>query len=345
MSTEIKEQEEMVIEIQEEEKQETNIEIHEEEKEIQEIVIETQEEEKEEEKTVIEIHDEEQQEKEEMVIEILEEKEETVIDIHDEEQQEKESESEQEKESEKESETDEETTTIEVLEELEEPEKQEISIIDAVVNTISKIEDTSIVLLREREVIQWLFGDLSFLPQIEKKNKSSDNKLYKVLEDDWGRIIMKKRRPDLKLDKQWTNKFGEHICEELMYLLHRKRTTIPKKKNGLQPDLETDSCMIECKAGTFYTAGTAAEKILGSPFKYAEVPDLYKKPLQIVCMGGAEKVCRESYGNLPGKKCTAQKQKVLDFFRELKIEYMGATNLLIQITQPPPLHHCTSYTE
>jgi hypothetical protein len=30
-------------------------------------------------------------------------------------------------------------------------------------------------------------------------------------------------------------------------------------------------------------------------------------------MGGAEKICRESYGNLPGQKCSAQKNKHLDF--------------------------------
>jgi hypothetical protein len=45
-------------------------------------------------------------------------------------------------------------------------------------------------------------------------------------------------------------------------------------------------------------------------------------------MGGAEKVCRESYGNLPGKKCSIQKKKFLDFFRENRIEYIGASDIL-----------------
>ena len=34
---------------------------------------------------------------------------------------------------------------------------------------ISKIENSNIILLRQPSVIQWLFGDLSFLPEIEKK--------------------------------------------------------------------------------------------------------------------------------------------------------------------------------
>lgn len=192
---------------------------------------------------------------------------------------------------------------------------------------VSQVQDTRIVLLRHKEVVQWLFGDLSFLPEIEKKNKTSDDEKYKLLEDAWGRNILKVRRPDLKLDKQWTMKFGEHVCEE-MYMLMGKDVTKPIKKNNYQPDSEVGDAILEAKAQTFYTGGTAGEKILGSPFKYSEIPELYGKPLKIVCMGGAEKVCRELYGNLPGTKCSPQKKKFLDFFRENGIEYVGATDIL-----------------
>jgi hypothetical protein len=185
----------------------------------------------------------------------------------------------------------------------------------------------NIKLVREKEVIQWLIGDLSFLPPIEKKNKTTDEAKLKVLEDKWGQEMLRMRRPDLKLDKQWTNKFGEHICEEL-YMLQGKVVSKPVKKEHFQPDSEIDIAILEAKAGTFFTSGTAGEKILGCPFKYAEIPELYSKPLKIVCMGGAEKVCRESYGNLPGTKCSAQKKKFLDFFRENKIEYIAASDIL-----------------
>ena len=133
--------------------------------------------------------------------------------------------------------------------------------------------------------------------------------------------MLKIRRPDLKLDKQWTNKFGEHICEEI-YSLLGKVVSKPVKKEHYQPDSEVDDAIVEAKAGTFHTGGTAGEKILGCPFKYAEIPDLYGKSLKILCMGGAEKICRESYGNLPGVKCSPQKKKFLDFFRENRIEYI-----------------------
>lgn len=186
----------------------------------------------------------------------------------------------------------------------------------------------NIVLLRQKTVIQWLFGDLSFLPAIEKKNKTADEAKYKVHEDKWGQDMVKLRRPDLKLDKQWTNKFGEHLAEEI-YTLRGKTVSKPVKKNHYQPDSEVEDAIVEAKAQTFYTSGTAGEKILGCPFKYAEIPDLYGKPLIILCMGGAEKVCKESYGNLPGAKCSPQKMKFLDFFRENRIEYVGASDVLM----------------
>jgi hypothetical protein len=192
---------------------------------------------------------------------------------------------------------------------------------------ISKIENPKIVLLRQEEVVEWLFGDLSFLPEIEKKNKTQDTKKLKIHEDNWGRAIMKLRRPDLSFDKQWTNKFGEYLAEEL-YTLLGKDVSIPVKKNCHQPDLEIDDFIVEAKSETYFTTGTAGEKILGCPFKYAEVPILYNKPLKIICIGGAEKVCIEEYGNLSDLKCTPQKKKFLDFFRENGIEYIGATDIL-----------------
>jgi len=45
------------------------------------------------------------------------------------------------------------------------------SVIDAVCHRIASTTDARIILLRNKEVIQWLFADLSFLPPIEKKTK------------------------------------------------------------------------------------------------------------------------------------------------------------------------------
>jgi hypothetical protein len=125
----------------------------------------------------------------------------------------------------------------------------------------------------------------------------------------------------------WTGIVGECICKEI-YTILGKTVTIPVKKEELEPDWEIDDAILEVKTQTFLTSGTAAEKIPGCPFKYADVPELYGKPLKIICFSGAERYSRECYGNLPGAKITRQKQKFLDFFRENQIEYIAATEIL-----------------
>ena len=196
---------------------------------------------------------------------------------------------------------------------------------------IAANQDPAINLLRIPEVVMWLFGDTSFLPAIESKNKSTDTPKLKALEDEWGRATLKTLRPDLRLDKQWTNKFGEHIASEICHLNGHRGGRKPRNINHFEPDWEVDEFMVEAKAGTFFTEGTAHEKVLGCPFKYADVPDLYGKPLKIICMGGAEKKCREQYGNLPGTKCTPRKQRYLEFVRESGIEFVAATDMIRRI--------------
>jgi hypothetical protein len=192
-----------------------------------------------------------------------------------------------------------------------------------------------VTLLREKTVVQWIFGDLSFLPPITSKNKTADTAVRKELEDAWGRDILKGRRPDLKLDKQWTNRFGEYIVKEIQYVLGKS----PKEPiiiQHLKPDLETETHIIEVKTQTFYTTGTAGEKVMGAPFKYAEVPTLYGKPLHIVCLGGIEAFGRTDYGFFPGPKCTPEKRRHLDNWKESRIEFLAATDLLLSLL--PPRH-------
>ena len=189
--------------------------------------------------------------------------------------------------------------------------------IENVFRKICNNKDPRIVLLRVPEVIMWIYGDTTFL---HEKTSEAENR--------WGRAVLKIRRPDLTLDKQWTNKFGEHICEEVQ-ILKGSTFSKPDKKEHMCPDLETPDSIIEVKTCTYFTTGTANEKILGTPFKYANVPVLYGKPLQIVCIGGAEKQCIESYGNLEGSdKCTGNKILLLEFFKSIKIEYIGLTTVL-----------------
>ena len=190
--------------------------------------------------------------------------------------------------------------------------------------------DERISLLKNKEVIRWLFHDTSFLPPTsgrtakERLNTNIEN------ENNWGRSVMRLRRPDLAFGNQWTGPFGEYLCEEI-YTLLGKECSVPENINGLEPDRQIDNNIIESKTQTYFTPGTAGEKILGVPFKYADVPELYVKPLIIVCIGRAEKLCRETYGILPGPSCTPKKQRFLDFYKQEGITFIGATDLLKQL--------------
>lgn len=199
---------------------------------------------------------------------------------------------------------------------------------------IASSNNYKINLLHNKEVIEWLFGNIEYLEKqitddIKTKGKRMD--ALKVLEDKWGQETLRIIRPDLKLDKQWTNRFGEYICQDL-YTLQGHTVTKPECKNHYQPDWMTQAEIVEAKAQTHFTSGTAGEKILGTPFKYAEVPRLYSKPLTIVCMGGAEAICRNSYGNLMGDKISSEKQQMLDFYKnDMHIQYIGATDILLNL--------------
>ena len=183
---------------------------------------------------------------------------------------------------------------------------------------IQKNTNQKIVLFRNSNVVNWIFGDLSFIIENIPKSK------YKEKEDEWGRNVLKTKRPDLVLDKQWTNKFGEHIIEEL-YMLINKPINKPNKINHLQPDLDSEDFIIEVKTQTYYTTGTASEKILGTPYKYADIPTLYNKPLKIVCIGGCEKALLD-FDVLNTN--SENKKKILECYSQLNIEFVSFKQLI-----------------
>ena len=64
-----------------------------------------------------------------------------------------------------------------------------------------------------------------------------------------------------------------------------------EKIQGVHPDWETEDAIWEVKTRNWSVPGTAGEKILGVPYKYSDVPELYGKPLKIVCVAYQEWEC------------------------------------------------------
>jgi hypothetical protein len=185
--------------------------------------------------------------------------------------------------------------------------------IDDILNYTNRIEN--IKLLKRRDIIQWLYGDLSFL----SNNKKDD-------EDKWGYELMSKIKKTS--NKQWTTNMGQMIGLELL-LLRDGSSNVPNKIKNYQPDAETPKIICEIKSRTYTTSGTAGEKILGVPLKYAELPTLYKKPVEILCIGYQEKEAKEKFGILKtSKNIISERTKILEFFKECKFSYIGATEIL-----------------
>lgn len=201
------------------------------------------------------------------------------------------------------------------------------SLDEEIYNKFSDIKDSRIILLRNKEIIKWLLNDLEFLEKLIPENTKKTPKILKEIEDKWGQDMLKLKRPDLKSSGQWTTCLGQHIVEEYYQLLNLV-VKKPEKIKNLEPDWETDLEILEVKTGTYYTTGTAHEKILGTPFKYCNVPVLYKKPLKIFCLANAEFVCKNNYGNIEGPKCDEIKKEFLHFFKEKGITYIAFSDLL-----------------
>ena len=94
--------------------------------------------------------------------------------------------------------------------------------------------------------------------------------------------------------------------------------------------METDDAIWEVKTRNWNTPGTAGEKVLGVPYKYSDIPRLYGKPLKIVLVAYQEHEFIYGHTKLFGD-ISPDKQKMLNFWKEMGIEYVKCTDLLKDI--------------
>jgi hypothetical protein len=125
---------------------------------------------------------------------------------------------------------------------------------------------------------------------------------------------------------QWTTLLGE----QLLFLVLEAMGENPRKpikKGGLEPDWETDNFIYEVKTSNWYVSGTAGEKVLGTWIKYQNVPELYVKPLRIVCIANQEYELEHGKTQYFGNNVTPKTQQVLDLARSWNTEYVRFSDL------------------
>jgi hypothetical protein len=172
-----------------------------------------------------------------------------------------------------------------------------------------------------KEIIEWTKTPITKTSLLN----TSNNKFLKKSaqkEKEWGNRMIKQ-----KDNNQWTTNLGE----SLVFRILKDKGKNPRRcerKNGYEPDIETDDAIYEVKTRNWSTPGTAGEKVYGTPFKYAEIPQIYKKPLKIVCVAYQEYELRNKNTPLIGDKVRETHRKILDFYKTFDIEIIGFSQLI-----------------
>ena len=125
--------------------------------------------------------------------------------------------------------------------------------------------------------------------------------------------------------KMWSSVLGEQVVKEILESRGEK-VWRPKTMEGCKPDWETEDNIYEVKTRNWTTTGTAGEKILGVPYKYANVPQLYNKPLKIVLVAYQEYEATIKFNIFnPNSK---QRQMQIDLWRMQGLEFVKCSELL-----------------
>lgn len=175
-------------------------------------------------------------------------------------------------------------------------------------------------------VIGWITGDEKWVNNMIR-SRTRSGKCYKDMEFEWGNKIANSKEKT----SQWTTIVGEMLVEVLL-ALQGLNVWKPVAIDGYKPDRETRNAIWEVKTRNWSTPGTAGEKILGSPFKYAKIPELYNKKLYIVLVGYQEYEAREHF-KIIGDNIPQEKREYIQFFKRNDIEFIPCSKLLCDLRQ------------
>ena len=173
-----------------------------------------------------------------------------------------------------------------------------------------------------KEQIYWALNKLEKPVPIKGIKKKDQKKEQKEKEKKWGNKMIGQED-----NGQWTTGCGEGLVKETLELRGEKpRKT--KKKGGFKPDWETDDYIYEVKTSNWCVGGTAGEKVLGTFIKYQNIPELFGKPLRIVCVANQEYELEFGKTQYFGENVKKKTKQALDLAKSWDIEYMRFSDLV-----------------
>ena len=131
---------------------------------------------------------------------------------------------------------------------------------------------------------------------------------------------------------QWTTILGERLVFDILKILGQNPRKVVKKE-GFEPDWETDKYMYEVKTSNWWVDGTAGEKVYGTFIKYQKIPELYGKPLRIVCLANQENELEFGKTKYFGEEVTEKTKKILELAKTWDIEYIRFRDLVNPLIQ------------
>ena len=176
-----------------------------------------------------------------------------------------------------------------------------------------------------KERVEWA---LTKPAKVEKKEGITKGKQEEDLQKEekkWGNNMIGQQN-----NGQWTTLLGERLVRDILEL-RGENPRKPARKGGFQPDWETDEYIYEVKTSNWWVSGTAGEKVYGTWIKYQDIPELYGKPLRIVCVASQEDELITGKTIYFGENVTKKTQQVLDMARSWGIEYVKFSDLIMPV--------------
>lgn len=176
-----------------------------------------------------------------------------------------------------------------------------------------------------KERVEWALKKPDDVVKMEGITKGQQKTNKQNEEKEWGNNMIGQKN-----NGQWTTLLGEHLVRDVL-IKRGENPRKPESKGGFQPDWETDEYIYEVKTSNWWVSGTAGEKVYGTFIKYQDIPELYGKPLKIVCVANQEYELTYGKTKYFGENITKKTQDALDLANSWNIEYVKFSDLVSPI--------------
>jgi hypothetical protein len=172
------------------------------------------------------------------------------------------------------------------------------------------------------ECINWATIPPEKPKKTPEKSISFQIKEAEKKEKEWGNCMIGQSN-----NGQWTTLLGERLVYNILELNGENPRKV-EKKGGFKPDWETDNYIYEVKTSNWWVSGTAGEKVLGTWIKYQDIPELYGKPLRIVCVAKQEYELEYEKTKYFGENISKKTKQALELAKTWGLEYMRFSDLV-----------------